>query len=470
MKLVDFDNPVLSTWLKDQGLRLDPGPYISDSYAASKFLSSLPKTELLGDVVERIFYPGRASRNWTVNREHGVPFLSSADIFQSDLSFLSLITNKSAKEQGDSTVGPGWTFITRSGVTAGRVTYSRLDMNGYACSEDVVRVVPKRRAIPAGYLYTFLASPFAIPIVKASIFGTSVKHIDPSSLTILPIPRLDSESESRIDLLIHEAMDLRFHFQAAISSATRDLFETAGLSELADYSWHDQPRDTDFRITNLSATSLRALNYSPRAIALMEKIRATGRYRTLGDICASGYLDSGTRFKRIDRDPGHGGVQLINQRQGFWTRPEGRWIDPGQAPAGIFAADGTVLIAAQGTLGESEVFGRALFVTGAWLKKAYTQHFLRVVSGDPDVDGGYLFAFLRSEVAFRILRSMSTGGKQQDIHNSLRTQIPVPMCPLKDRERIAAAVRRAHRWRDMADAREDEAFALLGAALREAAR
>ena len=58
----------------------------------------------------------------------------------------------------------------------------------------------------------------------------------------------------------------------------------------------------------------------------------------------------------------------------------------------------------------------------------FSQHFLRIVSGDPDFPGAYLFAFMRSEAAFRILRSMSTGSKQQDIHEVLRQQIPVPEC------------------------------------------
>ncbi len=72
------------------------------------------------------------------------------------------------------------------------------------------------------------------------------------------------------------------------------------------------------------------------------------------------------------------------------------------------------------------MFCRPLFVTGSWLKYAYTQHFLRVVSGDPEIPGAYLFAFFRSEAAFRLLRSLSVGGKQQDIHEFLRAEIPIP--------------------------------------------
>jgi hypothetical protein len=69
-----------------------------------------------------------------------------------------------------------------------------------------------------------------------------------------------------------------------------------------------------------------------------------------------------------------------------------------------------------------------------------------------------------------VLRSMSTGSKQQDLHEALRRGIPVPECTTKDRRRIEEMVRSAFRDRDEADTTEDEAMALLDEAVREAAR
>ena len=136
----------------------------------------------------------------------------------------------------------------------------------------------------------------------------------------------------------------------------------------------------------------------------------------------------------------------------------------------IRAEDESVLVASQGTLGESEVFCRSIFITGRWQREfVYSEHFLRIVTGDTDFSGAYLFAFLRSEAAFRIFRSMSAGSKQQDIHEGLREQIPVPECTPADRERIAETVRQAYRWRDEADEMEDRAQELLEAAVRDAA-
>jgi len=143
-------------------------------------------------------------------------------------------------------------------------------------------------------------------------------------------------------------------------------------------------------------------------------------------------------------------------------------MSPRHTPPGIFVKDETVMIAAQGTLGENEVFCQPILVTGRWLNFAYTQHFLRILSGEPTFPGAFLFAFLRSETVFRCFRSMSIGSKQQDLHPTLITQFPVPTCSQDDRMRIAERVRHAFRMRDNADSKEDQALALVESAIEEA--
>jgi hypothetical protein len=263
-------------------------------------------------------------------------------------------------------------------------------------------------------------------------------------------------------------MKLRKQFQEKISEATQDLFKSADLSELIDFRWHNHPRDTDFSIPRVNPATLRSLNFGPRAQQAITTLRSKP-HRTLGEICQDGSLGTGARFKRFDATPDNG-VRLIGQRQAFWMRPEGRWINPHQAPSDIRQADETILIAAHGTLGDTEVYSRSILVTGDWLAHAFSQDFVRLVSGDSDFSGAYLFAFFRSEVAFRILRSMSVGGKQQEYHPRLLRELPVPECTRADRERIAETVRQAYRWRDEADALQDKAQALLAEAMREAAQ
>ncbi len=260
----------------------------------------------------------------------------------------------------------------------------------------------------------------------------------------------------------------RAQFQAGVRAATRDLFESAGLPGLLDLRWRDKPRETGFTVSRLTPTTLRALNLSPRAQHILAVLSSVP-HRTLGEICAGGQLSRGNRFARIDSNPEYG-YRLIGQRQGPWLRPEGRWIAvKPEVLKEIRAADESVLVASRGTLGENEIYCRSIFVTGRWQREfVFSEDFLRIVSGDQEFSGAYLFAFLRSEAAFRIFRSMSTGSKQQDIHEELRRRVPVPECTAADRERIAETVRQAYRWRDEADELEDRAQELLDAAVRDA--
>jgi type I restriction enzyme S subunit len=320
-----------------------------------------------------------------------------------------------------------------------------------------------------GYLYAFLSSRYGIPMIANAAYGAIIQHIEPGHIAGLPVPRFDEAAEGEIHECVQAAADLRARFQAGVTFATRDLFESAGLAELIDYRWHDQPRDTGFSVSGLTPTTLRAFNLAPRVERILGKL-ASASQRTLGDICTGGQLARGNRFTRIDSGPEYG-LQLIGQRQGPWLRPEGRWITVTPTVLDdIRAADESVLVCARGTLGENEVFCRSIFVTGRWQRElVFSEDFLRIVSGDPEFPGAYLFAFLRSEAAFRIFRSMSTGSKQQDIHEGLRRQIPVPECTPTDRERIAETVRQAYRWRDEADGLEDRAQELLDVAVRDAA-
>ena len=471
MKLADPKNPVRFKWLSDQGLRLDSSSYLSGAFETHRLLGRLPGTQPLNQLVRQplgIFHAGRVTRRWVSDPDHGIPFLSSTDILEADLSNLSLISNNVADINPRLLIDRDWTLVTRSGQVLGRVAYARSTMDGLACTEHVLRVVADRDKIHPGYLNAFLASRYGVFTVVNSKYGTSIPHLEPSHLADLPVPRFGAAVEEEIHGYVQAAADLRADFQSGITAATRDLFESAGLPELADFRWDHEPRDTAFQVTGLSQTTLRALNLTPRSGRVLDKIRSVP-HRTLGKICARGQLSRGGRFTRVDSDPTHG-YRLIGQRQGSWLRPEGRWVavKPAELDT-IRAQDESVLVASQGTLGVNEVYCRSIFITGRWQRDyVFSEHFLRIVSGDPDFPGAYLFAFLRSEVAFRIFRSMSTGSKQQDIHEVLRRQIPVPECSPGDRERIAEAVRAAYRARDEADGLEDRAQELLHAAMRDA--
>ncbi|WP_156443579.1 methylation-associated defense system restriction endonuclease subunit S MAD5 [Burkholderia sp. MSMB1835] len=451
---------VRSSWLEEDGRRLDCNPYMSGALEARDALQrlSVPK-EKLSEVTDRIFHAGREGRLWVDDPKYGVPFLGSSDILAADISTLPLIAKRQVERNPLFTLGEHWTLITRSG-TIGRMAYVRPDMAGMACSEHVLRVVPDPARIPPGFLYAFLSSRYGVPLVVSGTYGAIIQHIEPGHISDIEIPRFGPLLEMEIDGAIQRSAELRSEFQKGIDLATQQLLKYAGVEDCPPHKWNKLPSDAGFVEAKISvARTMRAANYSPRVKGLLGQIVKAGSI-PLGQICEGGQLSTGARFKRIDCEPSEG-VRLVGQKQGFWMQPEGRWITPRYAPAGIFAEDESVLIASSGTLGDNEVYCRPILVTGRWLEFAYTQHFLRVVSGDPSFSGAFLFAYLRSEIAFRALRSMSTGSKQQEIHGELVAKLPVPVLTDTQRSEIEMLVRSAFSARDKADTLEADALRKL---------
>ncbi|MFK3729935.1 MULTISPECIES: methylation-associated defense system restriction endonuclease subunit S MAD5 [unclassified Streptomyces] len=474
MKLVNTDNPVRAGWLIEQSTRLDATPYLSGAYEARKLLERLPvPKEPLHHLTRGhdggIFNGPKFRRVYMSDTKYGVPFMGSTDMLEADLSWLPYLRKKDAEKLSYLEIEPGMTLISCSG-TVGRTAYVRTDMAGIWSSQHVMKVNPDKGKILPGYLNAFLQSRYGIPIIVSQASGSIIQHIEASHLTDLPVPRFEVEIEERIHELIQAAADLRAGFQRKVRAATEDLFESAGLAALANLRWYEMPRPLGFEVKGINSTSLRALNHDERAREISDLIREVP-HALLGEICEGGELERGHRFKRIDVE-GENGIPLVGQRQVFWVRPVERRIALKKSERMLVQVDeGTVLVASQGLLTENALIGRAAYVSDAWREKyAFSEHFLRVRPEKCGVSGEYLFAYMRSDVSFRVMRSLCVGTGPQDIHAVLRRQVPIPLCPPADRERIANTVRSAYRDRDEADRLEDEALRLLDEAVRDAAR
>ena len=175
---------VPSSWIEKQARRLDCGPYMSGAMEARELLRQLSARkdhlqELTDGGISGIINAGRITRLWVDDDQHGFPFLSSTDILQADLSNISHIAKSVARQNSQLLIKDRWTLITRSG-TIGRMAYSRSDMNGMACTEDVLRVIPDEEKVKPGYIYAYLCTKFGVPLVISGTYGQklSVKRQD----------------------------------------------------------------------------------------------------------------------------------------------------------------------------------------------------------------------------------------------------------------------------------------------------
>lgn len=459
-----------STWLIEEEHRLDCGPFVKGSMEARKILEHLDcKKDSLVDVtqggMEGMYHVGQDKIIWAADTEHGIPFLRSADILRADITYQLFISRKQVANNQLFVCPEGTTLITRSG-TIGRMMYARKGLDEVAISQDVLKVVPETSKISSGYLNAFLTTKFGLPIVTGGTFGSIITHIEAENIADIPVPRLGAV-EDEVDRLIKESASLLCQYQKNLNESTKTYFDGVGLSDITSSIWHSWGSDLGFA-TNADVRSLRALNFTPRFNRLCEKIKQ-GNWKSLAEVCVEGTLRSGPRFKRIDADPEFS-YQLIGQKQIFWLRPEGRWIAKSSVGDEVLVPDGAILVAAQGTLGESELFCRSEYITGKNLERAYSQHFLRVIADENIIERGALFAFMRSETAFRMLRSASTGSKLQDFHYAVLPSIPIPYPDEDVRARCHELVIEAYEAREKAIELEDQARTLVERTIEETGR
>ncbi len=465
---------VPSAWLQKDGRRLDCGPYMSGAIEAKELLkkhdpeslSALTKGHNGG-----IYSGPQFVRNYVDDPAHGVPFLTTSTMLQADMTNLPRISSKDAHSANLSflRVEEGMTLITCSG-SIGRMAYARKDMAGCWSNQDIMKVVADRNKILPGYLFAYLSSRFGVPMVVSGTYGAIIQHIEAHHIADLPVPRLGAV-ENQAHELIQEAADLRVDAAAQIQVATVRFLEAAGLDNISPYEWIQQSGRIGFT-TTISKTILRAVNYIPLNQKLAETVKSKcPAWKPLGEVTIPETLRRGLRFKRVDADPEFG-VRLVGQREGFNLVSEGRWVAKSYLSNDplLHVPAGTIIVASQGGIGETDSFARAQFISGRRLEHVYSEHFLRIIGNEEVIPRGALFAYIRSNLAFRLLRSCAIGSMQQDFHPKLLAEVPVPIIADSESRAIDMLVRDAFTKYDLAIDYENEARSLVERAIEEESR
>lgn len=432
-------------------IRLNSGYYLSADQVIFDALKRWGEASVpVGEIAD--VYKGNIFRRVYVdNVVFSEPYVSASDLDRTDYWGCRRISSSHGDFLDRLVLRSKMTVVTCSGVNLGWSALIRPDMDGVVGSHDLIRVLPRDSA-EAGYVAAFLCSKYGRLSVRRFIYGTSIKHVEPHHVAQVLVPWPDESTRREIGTQFWGAAERRSMSSALIEEATRVVFDSVGLRDLDEGEWAAMGRDLGF-VATASARSLRGWNYAPRARLLVDRLLGTKNV-LLGSLVLPGGLSKGPSFSRIDAKPPHA-VQLISQRQLFRYVPDGRMVSRAHMPAKSYCPPGTVLIAARGTFGEAEVFCRAQYVSPRTSKWAYSNDILRVqVAAELSP---WVYAFLRSRVAFRCLRSIATGSKQQDLHPEMLAELPVPIGGHAALEQVGSLVVEAVRLRDEAADLEETA-------------
>ena len=120
------------------------------------------------------------------------------------------------------------------------MAYARQDMDGLACTEDVLRVIPDKESVPSGYLYAYLSSKFGVPLVVSGTYGASIQHIEPAHIASLPVPRLGDAVEQRVHELVEKAANCAHQGSLLYQKASEEVYARTLVPDFTRYTWHKE--------------------------------------------------------------------------------------------------------------------------------------------------------------------------------------------------------------------------------------
>lgn len=381
-------------WLTKANSRLDSSFHLSEGRIYRKSLEASPLGNIeLGEIVDRIFYGGRAKRIYVKDDNVGIPFMGSADMLKSDFNSFKFVSRKHTKNLEESMLKEGWTLISRSG-TIGNTAFVNSDFDGKAASEHIIRIVPKKN-IYEGYLYAFLSSKYGYSLMTQGSFGAVIQHIEPDYLSGIPIPVFTEIKQKKIHCLIKEAAVFRSESNKFLKEAV-DFFEEKYRVEDISNIFSKNINDIGF--------SWAAYNNNLECDKVVSKLDKSISIRDVATQCFSPPL-----FKHIYLDNDNGHPFLTGAELTKFTKKYYRWL----SPRGVKNIEdykvkkGTLLLYKSGTA-DGGILGNAFIADDILHNACLSDHVIRIFTDDIKMSY-WLFAFLKSSAGVRLLRKTATG-------------------------------------------------------------
>jgi hypothetical protein len=304
------------------------------------------------------------------------------------------------------------------------------------------------------FTYAWLASPTGVQAIRSTSYGTKILGIRKDLLSSLPVPNAPRDVVRHVATLIRQCSENREVYARTIRAARATVSDLPEMREAHEACAERVRRSI---MWEGPFPSLGAWNFAGAGGALKLLRRRTSQ--RLGDYLGPQGMFYGGRSARIPCEPPYG-VDFVAQRDAFLIRPiPRRVVLPGVSQHLLFVPEGSLMIAGRGTLGEGEIFGRSVQMTGSLSRLALTEDMLRVTVRD-----GYsnlLYAFLSTHVGIQLIRTAAVGTKILKLRDDMMRALPVPEVPGDRLASINRLVDQANLARAAADAAETEAIRII---------
>jgi len=456
-------------WVNDGEKRLDASFYAQDVITARVLLDKIQRKGVRIDNVNnlsnQIFWPGRFKRRYAPSK-HGKPFLMPSEVFM----FLPRPTKHLIRYPKDVLVKEEWLLMSRSG-TIGRCLITTEYMLNFVLSDDLIRIIPKDGE-KLYYLYAYLNTWIGQAFLTKDRYGATVKHIEPHHVANIPIPRIP-DLEEEINQKILESHKLREEAQNLLWKAEEMIYSELGLPRIDEddieyfggeigrvvKTFEIKASELDYRLDASYHLPLAHL-----AISTLERTKA-GNTKKLKDI-ANSFVPP--RFKRPYVKNPDDGVPLLQGAHIPQIKPfdiKFIWKKMRNLVAYIVKRN-WILVTCSGTI------GRLALVSNYWDSWAATNHLLRIIPREDEINPGYLTAFLLSIYGQAQFQRLIYGGVVDEIGEAGELFNDILILKPKDKtieEKIGFLVIDAYNKKDKANQIEEEAIKQLERTLTEIA-
>lgn len=333
---------------------------------------------------------------------------------------------------------------------------------------DSFRVVPRNKG-DGYFLFALLSSPYARDYVSGVTYGSVVDHASVEQVRSLPVPAIADHHRARISELVRRAVFAREAAYALQEAAEATMLRANALIEhqfpesetfdplgqpecfAVDAKSVGQPPNGDGSEHRLDAHFYNGL--AQLAVAGIRK--CSNEVKTLGRLAEQVLM--APRFKRNYVEANYG-VPFLSGKNIVQIRPTDlRYLSALQMAdmPELVVKRGWTLVTCSGTI------GRTCFVWKNYEDYAASQHIIRVIPDESNIDPGYLYAFLSSRYGYAQILRYRHGSVIDEVTDTQIEQVLVPFPSPSEQAVIGDLVREAYEKRAEAIRLEDEAKVIL---------
>ena len=453
-----------SSAVRTNSFRLDASAFLSAKTGASTFLVA-SSGQLLADIAN-VFtvYIQTPILHYVAPFAQSRPYLTTSELgeYQRGLpTHVSLLTDPRLINWQ---ITRGTIVLSRSGRVGAAYWVDKKLAD--ALVGDSFRIVPKNQE-DAHFIYALLASTYARDYVSGATYGSVVDHASVDQVRSLPVPAISDRHRVGITDLMQQAILARDAAYDLLDAAEAELLRTNGLNELrepkaAAFDPLGQPECLVVDAKTVQAAKgdgsehrLDAHFHNPIAqLAIASIKKSWSEVKAVADVTEQVLM--GPRFKRNYVEATHG-VPFLSGKNIVQSRPNLKYLSKIQMAdmQELLVERSWTLVTCSGTI------GRTCFVWKNYENYAVSQHILRVIPDESEIDPGYLYAFLSSRYGYEQIFRYRHGSVIDQVTDTQIERILVPCPSRKDQMTIGDKIRSAYEKRAEAIHFEDEAQAVL---------